>query len=546
MREFTISFDCKKRGIDPVLPPSGELGITRLMNMRPDKDGLHFEYRPTDSNSTLITAGAVAAQHVMIPLYDNDASTGASSNTLSVLHNRGGTWALASRTFEIVQTTTPPSITLGTQSDLATFTKNGLKPPCVISAEGVHLISDGFTTYELSAIDSIPSRLNPTDVPGFLCGCYYNGQFVVGNIPTWSVKTGNSQSMIAWSDIGNTNFVAGTESVRNTCTDQAALTYSTTQILSTDNTIGFAQLPPTAEIVGMHVIGNKIGVFTTDGIYAMVPVENGWGISLVSRNQCIASCKGDASTIFIDKANNSLYSVSNEFEITELDYTHIFGVAPNARYQLRYFPSRKAYQIYQFWWDAEADTVPDWESNFLLVADGLYQTDYKILVDEHIPKFQKYVTYADVLRKDTDNFSSRFLMTAPLRNNYWQSSMLGIGPTTFGSPDFTNLRMMRIVGRESVTRAAGALTNITWLYSNKNVPRHISNVDYYISQSKINLMRDMITYPRFSGKLIYIQLIGLQGGRSGHEDIVIDSIEMTLVHEGAQHRRGRLVNTTNT
>ena len=80
----------------------------------------------------------------------------------------------------------------------------------------------------------------------------------------------------------------------------------------------------------------------------MMPIDNTWGILKLSSNPCVVSCLGDGQVIFIDKTENSLFSVDASYKVSDLGYKYLFAGMTNSLYQLTYFPIRKEFQIYQY------------------------------------------------------------------------------------------------------------------------------------------------------------------------------------------------------
>lgn len=543
MREKAVLLDLTKKGLAPIAPSLSLFEPVRLMNLRPELDGLHPEFRPNDINP-LVAYNTWKGSSDVFTIWDNDASNTSSTNNLYILYNDDTSWKLKSRTYAVDQTTTPPSFTLGTETSVTSFNKNAKDVPCVIEAEGICLMSDGFTTYELLLNDSLETLASTA--PGFLCGCYYNGQFVVGNIPTATTKFANSHSMIMWSDIGNTDFTAGKESITNTCTDQVGLTYSTTAISYTDNTIGFASLPAKSVIIGMHKLGEAILVMTLDGIYVMRPLEHSWSINKLSTNFCSASCLGNQEVIFLDNADNKLYKISMDLKIIELGYQHIFTTDTKPRTKIRYFKSRNAYQIYQLWQSSEASLIPEWESNFILTPLGLYQTSYKIVGEEPLIPYHKTFS-ADMDNKDT-SFNKLFGLYVSLgtNSNNSEDCFIGLGPSNFGMPsDMTNIRTVKLIGSDTEAKTYGQSRGVSVSLKATNKSKLNTKVSYVETFHKEMLVRDFVVYPNMSGRELYMELRFRKTDEALNKTLVLSGLEVNILTEGAMHRRGQSVNTTN-
>lgn len=551
MRESSVKIDLKSRGLEPYPPSASDLGITRLMNLKPGPMGLSPEYQPANSNSGFISIiPTTSSWHDTFLIYDNQISDNLINNYVHILYKDGATWSLVKKPYSVDASVTPPVFSIGTQTSIGTFSRNGITPPQIIQAEGVALVSDGSTVHEISLTPDLPGRVNPSDVPAFLCGCYYNGQFIVGNIPAWTTKTGNSQSMIAWSDIGNTNFVAGTESVLNTITTPGTLAFSDTQILSSDNTVGFAQLNASDHIVGMHALADGtrttadgVAIMTKGGIFRMTPTDNTWSIQRLTKHNCIASCLGDHEIIFIDGQTKKLYKLDSGWQVKELGYEHLLGGMASARFKLRYFPEMKAYQIYQIKWLQAAEATPLWENNFILNQWGLYQTSFHYLANERIPFYQK--TFSDVGKVDRENMNNLYLITAPIASNTTQDCFIGLGPTNWDSSDSVNIRDIDINYVTPVEKVAGVLNGLTLGLTGQAGTYSNPNTSQALTPQKTIPLRDLIVYPNFSAKNLYLQLTYVDDNSDFNKDITLTDMTFHIIREGSVHRRSQRADSSN-
>ena len=280
----------------------------------------------------------------------------------------------------------------------------------------------------------------------------------------------------------------------------------------------------------------------------MSPIENMWGIQRLSYNTCVASCLGDNQVIFIDRTDNSLFRVGSDWQVSKLGYKYLFSSMTSPLYQMTYFANRKEFQIYQYKFASEdaanVDAVPSAEYNFLLGTDGLYQTTYKILCDEIIPPYIQSAGTVSI-NSDNVNFSDRIRIVRQIGSNI--DAVIGIGSTTLGLMDSFSIRHLKIVGKVTVDKTPGDLLGITLqvarntsIDGSPNQEIVLANPDKEIS------MRSFITYPNISGKELYLNLVLDKDSSSVNSDITFEELELSIITEGAIHRRSSNAGTSNT
>ncbi len=546
MREAIVKIPLKGKGLPPLKRDVSQVGVSRLVNMRPSKEGLEPAYMESDLLSSLFAYPTQLKSHHGIKIFfGNELSTSGKTNNMYILRpNSSGYYELSKNSFVLDRTIM--TVSTGSVTSIKTFSTDN-NYPAVVASEGVVLISNGASTGIIHQTDAYADVVDSTALPKFKVGCYFNGQFVVGNIQQGST-IGNGQATIMWSDIGNYDFTAGMENILNTCTDQVQLTYSDTQILSTDNTIGYAILPANCAIVGMHTLGDGILICTSGGLFKMMPIENTWGILKLSSNPCVVSCLGDNQVIFIDRTENSLFSVDASYKIQEIGYGYIFSSMTNPLYQLTYFPLRKEFQIYQYKFAsadaANVNAVPQEEYNFLLGEDGLYQTTYKILCDDIIPPYIQSAGTVSI-NSDNTNFSDRIRIVRT--TNSMQDAIVGIGSTTLGLLDSFNIRHFKIVSKVDTTKTTGdPLGILLQVKRNTSFDGRPGQEMYINAATKELYLRSFITYPTVSGKEIYLNLVFERDSSLVNGDITMEEFEMAIITEGAIHRRSSNAGTSNT
>ena len=545
MREAIVKIPLKGKGLPKQRRDISQLGISKLVNIKPEEEGLKVVYIPDELNASTLSTSTINSHGIVYTFFSNELSLSGKTNKIyAIQQSSTGYYKLIKRTFVLDRTTMTTSF--GMFLTVATF-DNENNIPIVLEAEGLALISNGYTTVVVYKTDAYTDTINPTGVPKFKTGCYFNGQFIVGNIQQGST-IGNGQATIMWSDIGNHDFTIGMENIVNTCTDQVNLTYTDTQITETDNTIGYAILPANCSIIGMHTLGDGILVCTSGGLFKMTPFENTWGIQRISKHACVASCLGDSQVIFIDKTENSIFKINASYQIEELGYKYLLSSMINPLYQLTYFPLRKEFQIYQYKFAVEdySDTTasPIEEYNFILNEYGLYQTTYKILCDDIIPP---YIQSAGTVTINSDNvnFSDRIRIVRQIGTI--QDASIGIGSTTLGLMDSFNVRHMKLITKVNENKVIGNLLGITLQVArNTSFDGSPEQEIVLTSPDKEIPLRSFIVYPNISGKELYFNLILDKDSSSVNEDIVFEELEMAIIIEGSIHRRSVNVSTANT
>ena len=546
MREAIVKIPLKGKGLPAEKRDVSKIGVSRLVNMKPEGDGLVPAYMESDLLESIFTNPTQLKSHHEIKVFfGNELSTSGKTNNMYILRpNADGYYELTKNSFVLNRSTM--TVSTGSVTSIKTFSTDN-NYPAVVESEGVVLISNGVSNVIIHKTDAYADVVDSAALPKFKVGCYFNGQFIVGNIQQGST-IGNGQATIMWSDIGNYDFTAGMENILNTCTDQAGLTYSDTQITSTDNTIGYAILPANCAIVGLHTLGDGILICTSGGLFKMSPIENMWGIQRLSYNACVASCLGDNQVIFIDRKESSLFRVGADWQVSELGYKYLFSSMTSPLYQMTYFPLRKEFQIHQYKFAsvdaANVNAVPSAEYNFLLGTDGLYQTTYKILCDEIIPPYIQSAGTVSI-NSDNVNFSDRIRIVRT--TNSMQDGIVGIGSTTLGLLDSFNVRHVKLISKVNTNKTVGTSLGITLqVKRNTSFDGTPSQEMLLNTPTKELPLKSFITYPNVSGKELYLNLVFERDSSGTNGDITIEELEISLIIEGSIHRRSSNAGTSNT
>ena len=142
MREAIVKIPLKGKGLPPLKRDVSQVGVSRLVNMKPEGDGLVPAYMESDLLASLFAYPTQLKSHHEIKVFfGNELSASGKTNNMYILRpNAAGYYELTKNSFVLNRSTM--TVSTGSVTSIKTFSTDN-NYPAVVESEGVVLISNG-------------------------------------------------------------------------------------------------------------------------------------------------------------------------------------------------------------------------------------------------------------------------------------------------------------------------------------------------------------------------------------------------------------------